>query len=558
MNAATYRQVGAGRCSTLLLAAWCIVIVCFLVPGAAQGQSRDSAQAPRAGGASPTTGSTGSKAAPTQDSGTKPALEPTWSVYTNAEPQHKNWLRTGLETAGFLAVAEGFYYGTLEERRWYEYTIPKGSFEARFVTGDAYRFDNNAWESNVGHIAAGTGYYLLARTNDLGLAPSLLWTAGSSTLWELFGELRDEFSINDAIMTPIGGFAIGEPYYQLGEFFQHSENTIPNRTLGFLFGPSALIHRWLDCDVPKNPANVDKFGFTTDVWHRFRVFAGGGGSYSHDTEKFRGESQVGFDFEVITAEKFAKPGEASINYLDGVFNELAFKAAFEDSDIVDLRFFSKTAFLGHYEQNIVKDRNSDTLEGHSLFWGLGSAFEYYNHKFSDMVRDDKLAIVDLVGPTAIADWYHCGLHVRATAEAYPNFSMVNPALGRLYDETHDLHSVQSVYRFESYYYALGATAAGRLEMEYGPFGLDGQVRYHYFSGINGLDRFQDTPHGTVTHDLDFQDQRLGMQLTLFYALPIDNFKLGLTAEKIYRWSDIDHFSANLDESRFFGNVFFEF
>jgi len=541
----------AGRRTVCIFVVLAVVVAGLCISNRALGQNRDSVPGSRAVEATGKNEATPSEGQP-ESSWT---LERARSVYTNAQPLHKNYFRTGLETAAFLAIAAGYYYGTLEDRRWYEYTIPKGSFEARFETGDAYRLDNNDWDSNVGHIAAGTGYYLLARTNDLSLTESFLVAAGASTFWELFGELRDEFSINDAIMTPIGGFAIGEPMFQLGEFFQHSAPSIPNRALGFLFGPSAAIHRWLDNTTPKAPENVDKYCLTTDAWHRFRVFAGGGGSYSPDADEFRSEAQMGFDFEVITAEKFGKPGEASINYLDGVYNELAFQAALDGSTLVDLRFFSKTAFLGHYEQCISMDEQSQTLRGSSLFVGLGSAFEYYNHSFIGMRREDRQAICDLVGPTLIADFYRCGLHVRATAELYPSFSMVTPTAGTLYDETHNISGVKSVYRFESYYYALGATVGGRVEMEYGPFGLDGRVRYHYFDSIDGLDRYEDS---RVTDDIEFQDQRLGLQLTLFYALPIENFKLGLSAEKIYRWSDIDTMAWSGDETRFFGNVVFEF
>ena len=488
------------------------------------------------------------------DSGAKLTPEQAHSFYTNAGPQQKAYLRTTLEILTFLGISAGYYYGTLGDRKFYEFEIGGDSLKQRFITGDAIRLDNNGWDTNVGHIAAGTGFYLLARSNDLGLWESLLITMGTSTVWEFFGELQDEVSINDAVMTPFGGFAIGETMYQLGEFFQHSSHTIPNQALGFLFGPSTAIHRWWDNTTPKAPTNVDKFGFTTDAWHRFRVFAGGGGSTSGDTDDFRGETEMGFDFEVVTAEKYGKPGEASIFYTDGVFNELAFKAAMDGTEIVDLRFFAKTAFLGHYQQNIRKDEASQHLEGHSLFLGLSSAFEYYAHVFSEMREEDKQAICDLVGPSLVADYYHRGFHLRASVDAYPTFSMVKPAAADLYDRNHSLQGVKSIYRSEGYYYAVGMTAAGRMEADYGPFGLEGQIRYHYFDSIEGHDRIQER----VFNDIELEDQRLGLQLSLYYALPIENLKLALDVEKIYRWSDIDTLGWDTDETRFLARIVFEF
>ncbi|WP_281792322.1 hypothetical protein [Desulforhabdus amnigena] len=91
-------------------------------------------------------------------------------------------------------------------------------------------------------------------------------------------------------------------------------------------------------------------------------------------------------------------------------------------------------------------------------------------------------------------------------------------------------------------------------MEYGPFGLEGHIRYHYFNSIEGLDRYQ----SIVVNDIPLEDERLWLQLTFLYDLPIENLKLGLNADKIYRWSDIDDHSYDMNESRFFARLVFEF
>ncbi|MFZ2445806.1 MAG: DUF3943 domain-containing protein [Syntrophobacteraceae bacterium] len=488
------------------------------------------------------------------DADAMPAPEQIFSNYTNAVPQKKAYLRAGAEIVLFYGIAEAYYQATVSDPTSYEYKTYEDSLRARFITGDAYRLDLNSWSTNVAHVADGTSFYLLSRTNNLSLPESFLINTGASTAWEMFGEYRDEFSINDAVMTPFGGFATGEVIYQLGEFFQHSSDTIPNRALGYLFGPSVAFHRWLDNTQPKAPANVDKFGFTTDAWHRFRVFAGGGVSDSGNSGGQRAEAEAGFDFEVVTAEKYGKPGEVCLFYVEGVFNDLSFKAAQADNEMVDMRFFAKTAFLGRYQQNIIKDQASRGLEGYSLFMGLSSAFEYYAHDFSGMRREDTLAICDLVGPTLIADYYHQGFHVRASADVFPTFSMVHPAAGGLYDQNHDTTGVRGIYRAHGYYYALGMGTAGKVELDYGPFGLEGQVRYHLFDSIDGLDRVQDR----ATNDIPFDDERLSLRVALYYKLPIDNLKLALDVERIYRWSNIADFSWDIDETRYLGKVVFEF
>lgn len=505
--------------------------------------------------AAPAAGSgTLSEADRTAQGGAEEQLARSYSVYTNAGVRRKDYLRAYLEITAVLGISAAYYYGTLGPPKDYEFQSFEEGLEGRFITGDAYRLDINSWETNVGHTIAGAGYYLMARSNNLSLGESLATAIGSSTIWELFGELQDEFSINDAVMTPFGGFAIGETLFQMGEFFQHSSDNIPNRTLGTLFNPVIAVHRWLDNDVPKEPRNVDKFGFTTDAWHRFRIYLGGGEAWSGETGKERAETRMGLHFQVVTAEKYGKPGEASMFYTDGVFNELSFNAGLDGGDDVDAQMLMKTAFMGYYRQNISGDAGSRNLEGNSLFIGLSSAFEYYGHTFPGMHRDDKQAVCDLLGLSLMTDYYHTGFHLRTTIDAYPSFSMVKPAAGDFYDYGHSLRGVQWVYQLGEYYYALGATAAGKVEMDYGPFSLEGQVRYHYFNSINGLDRCQNR----VTNDLDFEDSRLWLQMVLYYSLPIDNWRLALNAERIMRWSSIESCSWDVNETRVFGSLVFEF
>ena len=491
---------------------------------------------------------------PNPENNAPPQLGETHLTYSNAYPLTPNYFRTTLELVAVFGLAEAWYYATITAPEWYWYNNLAEYLRGRFVTGDAYCLDVNKWETNIGHAYAGTGYYLIARSNDLSVGASFLFTFGTSAAWEMFGEPREEFSINDMIVTPFAGLPIGEVMYQLGEFFQHSSDTIFNRVMGYLFDPAIAIHRWIDNDIPKPPAKTDKFGFTTDAWHRFRLYSGGGGTYSPEADKARTEMLFGADMEVVTAEKYSRPGEASLWYKGGTFNELTFSVALDGTDIPDFQFFAKSAYLGHYQQNIFKPVNSEKIEGTSLYYGLSSAFEYYTHKYIGYEREDRLAICDLVGPSLIYDYYHSRFHMRTAVDFYPTFSMVQAAAGEIYDETHDLQGVTGVYGEQQYYYAMGFGALGKMEMEYGPLGLEGIIRYHYFSGIQGMDRTQDM----VTHELDFEDQNLRLQFSVYWALPGENLKVAFDAEKIYRWSDIDAFNRSMDETRFFARMVYEF
>ncbi len=475
------------------------------------------------------------------------------SPYTNDGQRDKHYLRAGLEILTILGVGTAEYY------------LPRGGFNSdsdfdvnienlkdRFITMEAHRFDNNAWDTNTGHIPVGASYYLLARSNDLNILESFLYSTAASMTWEGLIEMREVVSINDNIMTPFSGLAIGEVAYQLGEFFQHSSENRPNQVLGVIFGAPTVFNRWLDNNLPKPPANVDDFGFTTDVWHRFRLFAGGG-SLGAELGASRGVADVGFDLELVNAEKYGKPGEASTFYHDSVFNQLAFRTLLGNGEILDYLFFAKTAFLGYYQQHVEKEEASGQLSGHSLFLGLGSAFEYYNHIFAGPVNEDKFAVCDLLGPSLVADFYHHGLHLRAGLDAYPNFAMVMPFSTDLFKEHHSVLGASNIFEDEGYYYALGLTAAGRLEAGYGPFGLEAAVRYHFFDSIEGLNRQPER----AFNEFDLQDERLSMTLGLSYALPLSHAKIAFYLERLWRWSSIKNSEYDRDDLCLLGRLIFE-
>ena len=84
---------------------------------------------------------------------------------------------------------------------------------------DAMRFDNNKFVTNMAlHPVAGSAYYALARLNHLSVPVSAAFAVGYSTIWEYVLEWREKASINDLIVTPLGGVALGEGFYRLIDY----------------------------------------------------------------------------------------------------------------------------------------------------------------------------------------------------------------------------------------------------------------------------------------------------------------------------------------------------
>ena len=71
-----------------------------------------------------------------------------------------------------------------------------------------------------------------------------MMSVAGSTWWEVIGEPKEVIAINDQFMTGLGGYASGEPWYQIGNFLCHQPSIIL-RGLSFL-NPILKFNRWLD------------------------------------------------------------------------------------------------------------------------------------------------------------------------------------------------------------------------------------------------------------------------------------------------------------------------
>jgi hypothetical protein len=97
-------------------------------------------------------------------------------------------------------------------------------------------------------------------------------------------EFREKVSINDLLTNPLGGFAVGETFFQISELFArgagqwhqqgHRRGVLTSLSINGNRGPRA--------------ANLDGAGLPADVWHRID-FQFGLGNISFDREEARTE-----------------------------------------------------------------------------------------------------------------------------------------------------------------------------------------------------------------------------------------------------------------------------
>ena len=196
-----------------------------------------------------------------------PVPPETFRYTTPAEP---NPLRATLELGGVLVLGFAWYATTSTDivHQW-DVNYDFATFR-RKLTGQAFGADTNKFGTNfIGHPLGGTGYYLSARSNQLTILQSFGYSLAGSLLWELFGEVSEVVSLNDSLVTPVAGLAIGESTTQLGAFFDRSGPSSMNQTLGSVFGPFKSLNDALDGrELVRAPS-----GFPDDEWHRFELSA---------------------------------------------------------------------------------------------------------------------------------------------------------------------------------------------------------------------------------------------------------------------------------------------
>src|SRR5581483_3868662 len=147
--------------------------------------------------------------------------------------------RAGLELAGVLALGAAWYEAEIDfNGRDFDFERTWSSQWTKLVDGRGYRFDDNDRTTNIAHAFVGRTYHGVARTNHATMWQAVLFDLTASSLWESCIESQEVFSINDTIVTGIGGISLGESAFQLGELFARSAPTWRNRLLLALFSPA--------------------------------------------------------------------------------------------------------------------------------------------------------------------------------------------------------------------------------------------------------------------------------------------------------------------------------
>ncbi len=128
--------------------------------------------------------------------------------------------------------------------------------------------DHDKWAINyIGHPISGSFYYQVARNDGFGIIGSTFYSALMSGLfWEFGIEAMAEVpSVQDLIVTPLGGALLGEAFYQVDQAIDRGGGTVlGSRVLGgiskFLLNPAGTIVDGIDATVAGSPESGEPYG----------------------------------------------------------------------------------------------------------------------------------------------------------------------------------------------------------------------------------------------------------------------------------------------------------
>ncbi len=437
---------------------------------------------------------------------TPPAAEP---------PTEPRYLRAILVEIGLLAVGNVDYLlntgargGTPRpgDRRWdLRYDWP--TFE-RKLSGDLWRVDGNQFNTNyISHPFAGTMFYMGARANDLSILESAGYATATSLGWEYFSELREVVSVNDVVVTPAAGVAIGETFTRLGAFFARSRENVPNGVLAFLFTPMRLL---LDVADGRSHAHApgDRNGLATDAWRAFMVYGGprlaAQSGSTPEARRARGSARGGVDMRLVGLPAYDGAGHASVAFRHADVARFVLEGSPGSARLVDARFSTRVVPAGLYEHHVEPDREG-RLRGHGGFVGLLVTFDYTVH---DLDRDgarplDLVVTTSPLGVSAEHTLHRGGLRLRSGLDVSAIFAGYTPyaldafrARARSPDDA--ASALPSVLAEKNYAHGLGVNVTPSVQVLLGALDAGVRASVDSIQALQGLDEREPRPVGRIS------------------------------------------------------------
>jgi hypothetical protein len=367
----------------------------------------------------------------------------------------------------------------------------------------AVRFDNNlAFTNFFLHPLSGALSYWFARMNDVNVPISELYAIVSSILWEFALEWREEVSLNDLIVTPLGGVPAGAFISVLSDYLNSTPTrpTAPKQTAEAVLGFNRLMHPWR-VDPNSTPGRLppDALGFSSAFWHRFRV----GFETSAVSVENRKDQLSGFqiDGELVSMVGFLRPGQFHKVFGHDNFTEAHFRVGFTPRGYTDVEFRTSATLVGWYSQNFKAVRRG--ISGHAVMVGIPYGLRYVERTYAE--SRDMFGNVSMFGVSS-GLWLGFGpFRLRALGDVHYDFGSAQSLAFPKYKLQNPHQELKSVLEVQGYDYGVGPSARIRAEVTVDGVTLGGHADYGFLRMIGGLDRWEErNPFETNGHETIFE------------------------------------------------------
>jgi hypothetical protein len=417
------------------------------------------------------------------------------------------------------------------------------SWKKKIITFEAVRFDSNHFSTNAGsHTEGGTLVYLIGRGNGLSVGSSTALALGEVIVWEYVAEYAEKPSINDMLNNPIGGLAVGEPFFQLSEFFARGADNGVNQTLAAIFSPLTPLNDWMDRRRRHPDGNNDRLGFTRDISHRFDLYSGISDAHFSEGGQ-RTETVLGLLTELNSVPGYGSASSRAGTFGAGRMTRLDGGLSLEGHGMSAALFSTRVALGGYHWQDLRRD-DEGALHGNNLVAGLFNGFEYTGRSRPGFPYD-QIASFGVVGPTVDLS-HHAGfLQGELRLEALPDLAMVTSMAGDRYKQLFGSDGTKTPFAQRGYYYAYGLTLGSQLAVRYRLVAGGVDAHWDHFESVDVLDRYQER----LTRNFHLVDGRLRSMAWLSVRPLASYADLGVALERTSRVGTIEDLHTSLVEHR---------
>lgn len=428
------------------------------------------------------------------DTGESLSFNQAYDLYLSESKRTKYYLAAALEVA--LLLGGGLHWYNTH----HDINVVDWEFTSDSRIGHRLKLDDNDPTINIHHITkAGTGYYLAARIAGLNPLESFLTAFAASAIWEWKIEHQEVFSINDQIVTPVGGAILGEAMYQVGLRVWQKFSKMSNQKLMNAYGKGGFFDRLRQDFAYFSRQDLRSTGLDFDMP------ASGEAGLAAYKMRSNGETDVryyldseGYNIPLMNAPGDAKRVLADVNYFR-LFVEASKDPKAQDT----LNLIAETAMAGYYYKKMGADANGNPV-GYSFLVAPAQAVNMSVDKASQGQFNDMVVNVNVLGSTLHINGQAKGVSFRIVMSVYGDFAMVQSYAFESYAQQNNVSGAPSVLRDQGYYYAGGVTGAMRVAVKYGPLEVGGNAAQDQFrSVLTGSYRDEDK----VTFNPTLRDQQ---------------------------------------------------